>query len=89
MTWPLAARAQEPGRTYRIGFLLPGVRELPATVAFFDEMRLNGFVEGQNLAVIPGGFAVRDEQLAKRLRHWSRPSRIRSSPARNIKCKRF
>ena len=21
--WPLAARAQEPGRTYRLGFLVP------------------------------------------------------------------
>jgi putative ABC transport system substrate-binding protein len=63
--WPLEAQAQELGRIYRIGFLLPGAKELPATMAFFDEMRLHGFVEGQNLAIIPGGFAVRDEQLAE------------------------
>jgi putative tryptophan/tyrosine transport system substrate-binding protein len=61
---PFAARAQEPGRTYRIGFLIPSVRESPANVAFFDELRLNGFVEGQNLIVIPGGFAVPNDQIA-------------------------
>jgi len=25
--WPLAARAQESGRTYRLGFLLPTARQ--------------------------------------------------------------
>jgi putative tryptophan/tyrosine transport system substrate-binding protein len=60
--WPLAARAQEPGRTYRIGFLTPVGRESYATL--FDELRLNGFVEGQNLLVIPGGFGVRNDQIA-------------------------
>jgi putative tryptophan/tyrosine transport system substrate-binding protein len=56
--WPIAARAQELGRIYRIGFLLPAPRETPAVAAFFDELRLNGFIEGQNLLVIPGGFSV-------------------------------
>ena len=46
VAWPLATRAQESGRTYRIGFLLPTLRESPAVVALFDELRLNGFVEG-------------------------------------------
>ena len=32
--------------------------------AFFDELRLNGFVEGQNLTVIPGGFGVPNDQIA-------------------------
>ena len=27
--WPLAARAQEAGRTYRLGFLLPTARQAP------------------------------------------------------------
>ena len=62
---PLAARGQEAGRTYRIGFLIPAPRETPAVAAFFDELRLNGFVEGQNLIVLPGGFDVRNEQLAE------------------------
>src|SRR5262249_21090996 len=65
-TWPLAARAQENGRTYRIGFLLPSARQSAAVEALFDELRLNGFVEGKNLAVIPGGFESTDENLAER-----------------------
>src|SRR6266566_5877388 len=31
--WPLAARAQEDGRTYRLGFLLPSARQTPAVEA--------------------------------------------------------
>jgi len=64
VAWPLAARAQEPGRTYRIGFLLPTPRESPAVAALFDELRLNGFIDGQNLVVIPGGFGIREDQIA-------------------------
>ena len=48
--WPLAARAQEAGRTYRLGFLIPATRDAAVTVAFFDELRAHGFVEGQNLS---------------------------------------
>jgi putative tryptophan/tyrosine transport system substrate-binding protein len=62
--WPLAARAEDAGRTYRIGFLLPSPRNSPAVVAMFDQLRLNGFVEGQNLIVIPGGFGVPNDQIA-------------------------
>ena len=36
--WPLAARAQDAGRTYRIGFLLPSPRNSPAAVAMFDQL---------------------------------------------------
>jgi putative tryptophan/tyrosine transport system substrate-binding protein len=64
-TWPLVASAQEGGRTYRLGFLLPVSRTAPAIMAFFDELRTNGFVEGQNLAVISGGFEVRNEQVSQ------------------------
>ena len=52
--WPVAARAQEAGRTYRLGFLVPTPRQSPAVLALFDELRLNGFIEGQNLDVILG-----------------------------------
>ena len=62
---PLAARAQQAGRTYRLGFLVHWSRENPGLVAFFDELRSSGFIEGQNLIVVPGGFDVRD-QLAER-----------------------
>jgi putative ABC transport system substrate-binding protein len=64
--WPLAARAQQSDHTYRLGFLIPTARETPAVAAFFDELRLNGFIEGQNLTVVPGGFDVRNEELAER-----------------------
>jgi putative tryptophan/tyrosine transport system substrate-binding protein len=63
VAWPLGAGAQDVGRTYRIGFLFPSTRDSPAVVAFFDELRLNGFVEGQNLVVIPGGFGVPNDQI--------------------------
>jgi putative ABC transport system substrate-binding protein len=65
--WPLAARAQEPGRTYRLGVLAIGARQQsPPQVAFFDELQLSGFIEGQNLAVLPDGFGVPVNQLAAR-----------------------
>ena len=65
VVWPIAVPAQEAGRTYRLGFLLPVASTSPAIVTFFDELRANGFVEGQNLVVAPGGFEVRNEQIAE------------------------
>ena len=65
VAWPLAARAQQPGRTYRIGFLIPSPRNRPPVAALFDELRLNGFIENQNVEVLPGGFDVRNEQLTE------------------------
>src|SRR5262249_4909302 len=53
--WPLATHAQQPpGKLFRIGFL--GVsRDAPGTAAnykaFSDELRENGFSEGQNLVI--------------------------------------
>jgi putative tryptophan/tyrosine transport system substrate-binding protein len=49
--WPLAASAQEAGRTYRLGCLLPLTHDAPINIAFFDELRRRGFIEGQNLTV--------------------------------------
>jgi putative ABC transport system substrate-binding protein len=49
VTWPFAARAQQAGRTYRLGFLMPG--DTPRNAPFFDELRRHGFIEGQNLTV--------------------------------------
>jgi ABC-type uncharacterized transport system substrate-binding protein len=63
---PFIARAQEPGHTYRIGFLIPARRQTPPVAAFFDELRANGFVEGQNLLVISGGFEATDDTLTER-----------------------
>ena len=50
-TWPFAASAQETARTYRLGCLLPLTRDAPINIAFFDELRRRGFIEGQNLTV--------------------------------------
>jgi putative ABC transport system substrate-binding protein len=63
LAWPLSARAQEAGRTYRLGFLVPAPRTSAAIAAFMDELRLGGFVEGQNFSVV-GSFAVTAEQIA-------------------------
>jgi putative tryptophan/tyrosine transport system substrate-binding protein len=63
IAWPVAALAQAPGRTYRLGFLVPTPRKSPALAAFLDEMRLNGFIEGENLTIIPGGIEVTGDRL--------------------------
>jgi putative tryptophan/tyrosine transport system substrate-binding protein len=59
------ALAQELGRVFRLGFLVPIARETPSVAAFFDELRLNGFIEGQNLTIVPGGFNVPNEHIAE------------------------
>ena len=64
-TWPLAARAQEPGRIYRLGVLTGAARQAPRMVAFFDELKVFGFVDEQNLKTVVGGFDLRDDQFAE------------------------
>lgn len=44
-----AVRAQDAGRVYHLGVVIPATRE--SIAGFFDELRLAGFVEGQNLTV--------------------------------------
>ena len=52
---PLAARAQDAGRTYHLGMMFPFPRDSRQSVgivaALIDELRRNGFVEGRNLVV--------------------------------------
>ena len=48
---PIAAMAQQVGRTYRLGALMPLSRDASVNVTFLDELRRHGFIEGQNLAV--------------------------------------
>src|SRR6266545_2583315 len=64
-TWPLAARAQEPGRTYRLGTLGSSPRDAPHHIAFFAEMQKLGFIEGQNLAIDRRGYGRRAEEFAE------------------------
>jgi putative tryptophan/tyrosine transport system substrate-binding protein len=61
--WPLAARAQEPGRTYRLGGLTPSPRDAPHYAALFGELRRLGFIEGQNLTVDWRSYGLRTEQF--------------------------
>jgi putative ABC transport system substrate-binding protein len=60
---PLQVRAQQPGRTYRIGGLQSSPREAPQIIALLDELRRLGFIEGQNLIIDPHGFGLRSEQF--------------------------
>ncbi len=62
--WPLAARAQEPGRTYRLGDLHLSPRNALYNVALFDAVKPDGFIDGKNLVVDDRGFGLRVDQLA-------------------------
>src|SRR5262245_63335214 len=73
--WPLGAWGQQPGRVYRRGISLPAARDEPAILAFFDQLRIEGFVEGSNLEVLPGGFRVRNDQIEQLV-----PTIIRMTP---------
>ena len=63
--WPLAARAQEPGRIYRLGVLSLTQRNAPWHVALFDAVKSDGLIAGQNLVVDDQGFGLRVGQLAE------------------------
>jgi putative ABC transport system substrate-binding protein len=63
-SWPGTAWAQQSGKVYRLGFLIPAARQSPPVLAMLDELRLGGVIEGQNLAVV-GSFANIDERLAE------------------------
>lgn len=51
-----AVRAQNPGRTYRLGVVFLPPRTSPPMAALIDELRVAGFVEGRNLIVDERGF---------------------------------
>jgi putative tryptophan/tyrosine transport system substrate-binding protein len=63
-TWPVAVRAQEPGRTYRLGDLHLSPRNASYNVALFDAVKRDGFIDGKNLAVDDRGFGLRIDKLA-------------------------
>src|SRR5215468_9576390 len=61
---PVAAVAQQQvGRTYRLGVLLPLTQHAPVNVAFLDELRRGGFIEGQNLGVEWRAFAEHFDRM--------------------------
>src|SRR5262245_1123691 len=51
--WPVAARAQQAGKIYRIGFLAndPTIPTQPAGQAFLNGLRESGFIEGKNVII--------------------------------------
>jgi len=52
------ARAQQPGRTYRIALLAPFRRTDQLNRWYLEELERNGFVEGQNLVLDDSGWGV-------------------------------
>lgn len=63
LAWPIIARAQEPGRNYRLGSLHPSPRTTPYHVAFYEALRNQGFIEGHNLWVDEHGYGLRTDQI--------------------------
>jgi putative tryptophan/tyrosine transport system substrate-binding protein len=65
LAWPLELRAQQPGRTYRLGSLTnqPLDPPSPQHAAILEELGRHGFVEGQNLTIDPRGYGLRNEQF--------------------------
>jgi len=63
MACPLVARAQEPGRIYRLGCLNASPRDAPHHVALFDELGRRGFNEGRNLVIDPAGFSLSPQRM--------------------------
>jgi putative tryptophan/tyrosine transport system substrate-binding protein len=62
VAWPFAAKAQQPGRTYRYGIVAPFPCEsAPINIALSDEMRRWGFINGQNLTINCHEFGANNE----------------------------
>ena len=73
VTWPLAAMAQQAGRTYRLGVLFASPRNSRVAVAMFDELRRFGFIEGQNSTIDWRPYALHIDLIWNSLRSWSNP----------------
>jgi putative ABC transport system substrate-binding protein len=61
LTQSKLARGQT--QAYRVAFVGGRARDSDIFGAFFDELRLYGLIEGQNLTVLPEGFGLRNEQF--------------------------
>jgi putative ABC transport system substrate-binding protein len=62
---PHAARAQEAGRTYRIGGLSVSPRNASFFVPMIEYLRAQGFAEGQNLTIEWRDFGLRVDLIPK------------------------
>lgn len=63
--WTTVVGAQQPGRIYRVGSVQSAPRDAPHQVAFYDELRRLGFVEGQNLTVDESGYGLSVDQYKR------------------------
>ena len=66
--WPLAARAQQPGKKWLIGFIAHDHEVMYD--AFFERLRELGYVEGQNTIIerrYAGGQAERFQEFAREM----------------------
>ena len=66
--FPAIARAQAPGRIYRIGPVFAAPITDPTIATVLDELKNNGFVLGRNLAVDPRGVSLRPDQMMEAAR---------------------
>jgi putative ABC transport system substrate-binding protein len=62
--WPLGVRAQEPGRTYRIGALQISSRD-SHHIALYNTLSRGGFIEGRNLQIDGQGYGLLPEKFAE------------------------
>lgn len=62
---PFVAVAQEAGRTYRLAVLLPFPRDAPATLAFLENLRQRGFIEGKNLTIDFRDFGLHIDRISQ------------------------
>lgn len=60
---PAATRAQEAGRTYRVGAVITVPRTDTTISTVLEELNRQGFVEGRNLVVDPRGMSLRADQM--------------------------
>jgi putative ABC transport system substrate-binding protein len=65
LAWPLAARAQQVGKIWRIGMLDTASRELNSTnmEVFLDKLQEYGYLEGKNLTIDYRSAQGRNERL--------------------------
>lgn len=63
--WPALARAQMPGRVYRIAYLGPSPVGSSPQRAFFEALGKLGFVEGKNFEQDRRGYGLRPDQFVQ------------------------
>jgi putative tryptophan/tyrosine transport system substrate-binding protein len=61
--WPLAARAQQPGKIYRVGLLATGPGAPERRQTLLSGLAARGFVDGKNLVALQRSADARPERL--------------------------